>query len=106
MSIATKIAKIDARHQILPDVITYPGIALGLLYALIRDDMTFGAALIGTAVGGGFLLSVYGLYWLIRKKEGLGLGDVTMMLMVGAFLGWPRTILTLVPASIAGAIEI
>jgi len=49
-------------------------------------------------------LAVYGLYWLIRKKEGLGLGDVTMMLMVGSFLGWPRTILTLVLASIVGAI--
>jgi leader peptidase (prepilin peptidase)/N-methyltransferase len=98
------LAFIDARHQILPDVITYPGIVLGLVYALFRDDMTFGAALIGAAVGGGFLLAVYGLYWLIRKKEGLGLGDVTMMLMVGSFLGWPRTVLTLILASFVGAI--
>jgi len=95
---------IDARHQILPDAITYPGIALGLLYALVRDDLTFAAALIGAAVGGGFLLAIYGIYWLVRKTEGLGLGDVTMMLMVGAFLGWQRTILTLMLASIVGAI--
>ncbi len=60
--------------------------------------------MIGAAVGGGFLLLIYGLYWLIRKKEGLGLGDVTMMLMVGVFLGWPKTILTLVLGSFAGAI--
>jgi leader peptidase (prepilin peptidase)/N-methyltransferase len=47
---------------------------------------------------------VYGVYYLLRKKEGLGLGDVTMMLMVGAFLGWKQTLLTLILASIGGAI--
>jgi leader peptidase (prepilin peptidase)/N-methyltransferase len=98
------LAFIDARHQILPDVITYPGIVLAFAYSFFREDLRIGQALIGAAVGGGFLLLVYGLYWLVRKQEGLGLGDVTMMLMVGAFLGWQKTILTLVLASIAEAI--
>jgi len=103
-SLLIALAFIDARHQILPDVLTYPGIVLGLAYAFFRDDLKIGGALIGAAVGGGFLLLVYGLYWLIRKKEGLGLGDVTLMLMIGAFLGWQKTILTLVLGSLIGAI--
>jgi len=98
------LAFIDARHQILPDAITYPGIVLAFAYSFFREDLTVVKALIGAAVGGGFLLLVYGLYWLVRKQEGLGLGDVTMMLMVGAFLGWQKTILTLVLASITGAV--
>jgi len=95
---------IDGHHKILPDLITYPGIVLSLVYSFFRDDLTFVGALIGAAAGGGFLLSIYGIYWLVRKKEGLGFGDVTMMFMVGAFLGWPRTILTLMLASIVGAV--
>jgi leader peptidase (prepilin peptidase)/N-methyltransferase len=55
-------------------------------------------------VGAGFLLLVYGAYYLLRKKEGMGLGDVTMMLMIGAFLGWRQTFFTLVLASFAGAL--
>lgn len=71
---------IDARHQILPDAITLPGLVLALVYAFFRDDLTFRGALLGAVVGAGFLLLVYGAYLLIRKKEGLGMGDVTMML--------------------------
>jgi leader peptidase (prepilin peptidase)/N-methyltransferase len=95
---------IDFRHKILPDRITYPGIVLSLVFSFFRADLTFLQALLGAAVGGGFLLVVYGAYYLIRKKEGLGLGDVTMMLMVCAFLGWMNALLTLILASVAGAI--
>jgi leader peptidase (prepilin peptidase)/N-methyltransferase len=94
---------IDFRHKILPDKITYPGIVLALAYAFVRADRTFLQALLGAAVGAGFLLVVYGAYYLLRKKEGLGLGDVTMMLMVGAFLGWLDALLTLILASVVGA---
>ncbi len=79
------LAFIDARHQILPDALTFPGIVLGFAYAFFRDDLTPGGALLGAAAGGGFLLLVYGFYRLIRKREGLGFGDVTFMLMIGAF---------------------
>ncbi|HOS12230.1 MAG: prepilin peptidase [Acidobacteriota bacterium] len=98
------LAFIDARHQILPDALTFPGIVLGFAYAFFRDDLTPGGALLGAAAGGGFLLLVYGFYRLIRKREGLGFGDVTFMLMIGAFLGWEKTLLTLILASFAGAI--
>jgi leader peptidase (prepilin peptidase)/N-methyltransferase len=95
---------IDAYHQILPDAITMPGLVLALAYSFFREDLNFRGALLGAVVGGGFLLLVYGAYRLIRKKEGLGMGDVTMMLMVGAFLGWPRTLLVLILASFSGAL--
>jgi leader peptidase (prepilin peptidase)/N-methyltransferase len=94
---------IDAYHQILPDVITLPGLVLALVYAVFREDLNVRGALLGAVVGGGFLMAVYGAYRLIRKKEGLGMGDVTMMLMVGAYLGPLRTLFVLILASLAGA---
>lgn len=95
---------IDFEHQVLPDEITLPGVVLALIYTFFRDDLSLIQALVGAGVGAGFLLLVYAVYYLLRKKEGLGLGDVTMMLMVGAFLGWRQTLLTLILASIGGAL--
>jgi len=95
---------IDFYHKILPDRIILPGIAISLIYSFFRPDLTFWKAVIGAAVGAGFLLFIYGAYYLVRKKEGLGLGDVTMMLMVGAYLGWQKTLLTLILASFTGAL--
>jgi len=97
------LGMIDFFHQILPDEITLPGVALALVYSLFRPDLNLKQALIGAATGAGFLLFIYGLYFLLRKKEGLGMGDVTLMLMIGAFLGWHKAFLTLILASFAGA---
>ena len=95
---------IDFYHQILPDEITLPGLVLALIYAPFRSDLNLTQALIGAIVGAGFLLFVYGAYYLLRKKEGLGMGDVTMMLLIGAYLGWQLTFFTLILASFVGAI--
>ena len=95
---------IDFHHQVLPDAITLPGLVLALVYAFFRDDLGIGGALLGAVAGAGFLLLVYGVYYIVRKKEGLGLGDVTMMLMVGAYLGLWRTLLVLILASFTGAL--
>ena len=95
---------IDLYHQILPDEITLPGLALALIYSGFRPDLNLRQALIGAVAGAGFLLVIYGLYWLLRKKEGLGMGDVTMMLLVGAYLGWVEAFFTLLLASFAGAL--
>jgi len=95
---------IDYFHQILPDAITMPGLVLALVYSFFRDDLTFRGALLGAVAGAGFLLLVYGAYRLIRKREGLGMGDVTMLLMIGAYLGLARTLLTLILASFVGAL--
>jgi leader peptidase (prepilin peptidase) / N-methyltransferase len=95
---------IDYKHQIIPDAVTFPGMGLSLVYAYLRPDMNVGQSLIGAAAGGGFLLLIYGLYYLWRKKAGLGMGDVTMMFFIGAFLGWKLTFFTLMAASIGGAV--
>jgi len=103
-SLLIALGLIDYYHKILPDRITFPGIVLSLAYSFFRPDLTFWKSVIGAAVGAGFLLFIYGTYYLVRKKEGLGMGDVTMMLLVGAFLGWQKTLLTLILASFAGAL--
>jgi leader peptidase (prepilin peptidase)/N-methyltransferase len=95
---------IDFYHQILPDEITLPGLVLALAYSLFRPHLDLRQALVGAVVGSGFLLFIYGAYFLLRKKEGLGMGDVTMMLMIGAYLGWLKAIFTLILASFAGAL--
>jgi leader peptidase (prepilin peptidase)/N-methyltransferase len=95
---------IDLYHQILPDEITLPGLALALLYSGFRPDITLRQALVGAVAGAGFLLAVYGAYLLLRKKEGLGMGDVTMMLLVGAYLGWVKAFFTLLVGSFVGAL--
>jgi len=95
---------IDYHHQILPDEITLPGIVLAIAYALFRKDLSLTGALLGAVVGAGILLLIFALYYLLRKKEGLGMGDVTLMLMIGAFLGWKGALLTLILGSFSGAL--
>lgn len=95
---------IDLFHQILPDEITLPGLVLALVYAAFRTDLGLRLALIGAAAGAGFLLLVYIAYFFLRRREGLGMGDVTFMLMIGAFLGPWSAALTLILASLAGTL--
>jgi leader peptidase (prepilin peptidase)/N-methyltransferase len=94
---------IDLEHQILPNSITLPGIAVGLLFSLIAPP-GWKDALIGAALGGGLLYGIAWAYYLWRREEGMGMGDVKMLAMIGAFLGWKAVIVTLVLSSFAGAI--
>jgi leader peptidase (prepilin peptidase)/N-methyltransferase len=95
---------IDLHHQILPDEITLPGLILALLYSGFRSDMTLRQSMIGAVSGAGFLLLIYAAYLLLRKKEGLGMGDVTLMLLIGAYLGWVKAFFTLLAGSFVGAL--
>lgn len=97
------LALIDAEHYLLPDRITLPGIVLGLAVQPLIDGVGLLSAAIGAALGGGLLLALWGAWLLIRKEEGMGLGDVKMLAMVGAFLGWKGVIVTLFFASLVGA---
>ena len=94
---------IDLGHRILPDAITLPGIVLGVGASVVlppgvRDS------LLGAALGGGLLWAISEGYFRLRGREGLGFGDVKMLAMIGAFLGWPQTLLTLFLASLAGSL--
>lgn len=94
---------IDLEHQILPNAITLPGIAVGLAFSLAGPP-GWRASLAGILLGGGVLYAIAYAYYLVRKEEGLGMGDVKMLAMIGAFLGWQAVLLTLVLASFAGAL--
>ncbi len=94
---------IDLRHRILPNVITLPGIAAGFAASWFLPP-GWSSSLIGIVGGGGILLAIAEVYYRVRGQEGLGMGDVKMLAMIGAFLGWPLMVLTLGLASFAGSI--
>jgi leader peptidase (prepilin peptidase)/N-methyltransferase len=95
---------IDFEHYILPNVITLPGIVVGFLFSLVSAEPGWLSSLIGIVAGGGFLWLMIEVWFRIRKVEGMGFGDVKMMAMIGAFLGWQLAFVTLVMASMAGSV--
>jgi len=98
------ITVIDLYHQIIPDVISLPGIGAGLLASLVLPQFTFFDSLIGALLGGGSLFLVATLYQWLFKREGMGGGDVKLLAMIGAFLGWKAVILTILLGSLVGSI--
>ena len=94
---------VDLQHRILPNVITIPGIIAGFVFSLFLPPGWLGS-LIGIVAGGGVLLLMAEMYYRFRKEEGLGMGDVKMLAMVGAFLGWKAVLVTLVFSSFSGAL--
>ena len=94
---------IDLQHRILPNVITLPGIVIGVLFSFFLPP-GWRSSLIGVLAGGGVLFAIAEAYYRLRGYEGLGMGDVKMLAMIGAFLGWPLMIVTLVLSSFSGSI--
>lgn len=94
---------IDLEHQLLPNTITLPAIAVGFVFSFFTEPGWLASA-IGIVIGGGVLFAIAEAYYRIRKEEGLGMGDVKMLAMIGAFLGWKLTIVTLIMASFSGTI--
>ena len=115
----------DLRERILPDKVNFAGLGLGLLLSLFTRPvdgtalwlanhlfaypppeaaLSFGDALIGAAVASGLLWLVAEGYFRARGREGMGLGDVKMMAMAGAFLGLQRALLTILAGSLLGSL--
>lgn len=115
----------DLRERLLPDAVNYTGFALGLaisFFTLPTDGtalwisshlfdypppapvLSFADAVLGAALGSGLLWLVSEGYFRLRGREGMGLGDVKMMLMAGAFLGIKRTLLTILTGSLLGSV--
>lgn len=93
---------IDLRHRILPNVITVPGVVAGLILSVFLPP-GWRASLLGLVLGGGVLFAIAEFYYRVRGFEGLGMGDVKMLAMIGAFLGWQVMLVTLVLASFMGS---
>ncbi len=103
---------IDLKHYIIPDEISIPGIFIGLALSLLPARLTgnqmmtssFLDSLIGCLVGGGFLYLTAVFSLAVLKKEGMGGGDIKLLAMVGAFLGWKLALMTIVVGSVVGAV--
>jgi leader peptidase (prepilin peptidase)/N-methyltransferase len=99
------LAAMDAETMILPDTFTLPGIALGVLYSgLLCESFRCAAVSAGwAALAGLILLAISGVYWLLRRRAGVGIGDVKLIAMIAAWLGPGETLLVLLLASIGAA---
>ena len=114
----------DLRDRLLPDRVTFPGMAVGLVFAFwvpVEDGtaallarglaseaspliLSVADALLGALVGAGILFALGEIWHRLRKVEAMGLGDVKMMAMVGLFLGVKLTVLTLLAGSVVGSL--
>ena len=95
---------IDLDHRIIPDIITLPGIPICFVAGFALPTITYIDALLGILVGGGSLFLVAWAYSLITKKEGMGGGDIKLLAMMGAILGWKGVLFTIFVASLAGTL--
>jgi leader peptidase (prepilin peptidase) / N-methyltransferase len=104
------ISGIDLEHRIIPNVISLPGIVIGILlswllsYTGIPWENDLVGSLIGIAVGGGALWGVGYLYSVLTGREGIGLGDVKLLAMFGAFFGWKGAFFSIFVGSILGGL--
>ncbi len=118
MSALIVITFIDLDYMIIPDLITYPGTAIGLLLGAAASllsatgafplqfpfSQSFIESLLGIALGAGTLYAVWWLYFMIRQREGLGLGDIKLLAMLGALFGHHCALATIFVGSVCGSI--
>ncbi|HEY6329236.1 MAG TPA: prepilin peptidase [Blastocatellia bacterium] len=124
VSLMIPLVFIDLEHMILPNVITYPGFVLSFVMRLFVPGpsklnllrMAVGlqnlpawavsalASLVGALIGAGIIWAIREAYFRLKKVEGMGPGDVKLMLMVGAYLGWQLSLLTILLGSLGGSI--
>jgi leader peptidase (prepilin peptidase)/N-methyltransferase len=95
---------IDLEHQIIPDVISIPGIAVGFVFALFIPQLGWKGSLLGILAGGGSLFLVAFFYQLFTGKEGMGGGDIKLLAMMGAFFGWKAIPFIIFVSSLVGSV--
>lgn len=95
---------IDIDHGIIPDIISLPGILLGLAASFALPQVDWIDSLIGIIAGGGSLWIVIKVYYIMTGKLGMGGGDVKLLAMIGAFLGWKAIPFTIMTSSLVGTL--
>ena len=95
---------IDVLHRLLPDIITLTGIVIGFACSFFNPEVGWKSSLLGILIGGAVPTIVLLAYKWIRKKEGMGHGDIKMLAMIGAFLGWRQVLFVLFASSLLGSI--
>ena len=99
------ITFIDIDHQIIPDMITLPGIPICFVASFALPQITYIESIMGILIGGGSLFMVAWLYHLLTKKEGMGGGDIKLLGMMGAIIGWKGVLFTIFVASAVGTVS-
>ncbi len=98
------VSFIDLEHQIIPDSISIPGIAAGLAASFLLAHTSFADSLIGAAGGGLALFAVAYLYELAAGRAGMGGGDIKLLAMIGAWMGWKALPMIVFLSSLSGAL--
>jgi len=98
------ISVIDLYLQIIPDELSISGIVVGFLMCFVTDDILWWESLLGILLGGGSFLLIAILYEKLAKREGLGGGDVKLLAMIGAWLGYQSLLPTIIVSSALGSL--
>jgi leader peptidase (prepilin peptidase)/N-methyltransferase len=99
------ITFIDIDHRIIPNVISLPGIPIFFLASLALPTLTYLDSLLGILVGGGTLYLVAFAYSILTHKEGMGMGDIKLLAMIGALIGWKGVFFTIFVSSAVGTVS-
>jgi len=104
VSLLIVISFIDLDHLIIPDILSLGGLLLGVVFSFFRSSFAYTDSLGGVLVGAGLLFAIAKLYELIRKREGMGGGDIKLLGMIGAFCGIEGVVFSLVSGSLLGTL--
>jgi leader peptidase (prepilin peptidase) / N-methyltransferase len=95
---------IDLDTMLIPDILSLPGIAIGLAASFVTPRLSPLESVLGIVLGGGLFYFIAVAYRRLRGQEGLGGGDVKLLAMIGAFIGWPGVVFTILTASVSGTL--
>lgn len=95
---------IDFDHQLIPDMISLPGIGLGFAASLLPGGIGWQSSALGIILGGGTFYLVAMGYYLLTRREGMGGGDIKLLAMLGAFLGWQSLPFIILASSLLGLV--
>ena len=98
------LSGIDIKHRIIPDVLSIPMLLLSLVMMAIHPELDFRSGLIGIVAGALVVYAISWAYYLVRRSEGMGFGDVKLLAVIGGWLGYQAILPTLFLGSIAGSL--